>query len=184
MNSIYKRIFFGKIIEFHSKSRIGGHMRIDETVFVADGAKLAGDNISIGKNSSIWYNSVIRCDENESVVIGEGTNIQDLSMIHTGPGFSVKIGNGVTAGHMCLLHGCTIGDNTLIGMVSIVMDNAVIGNNCIIGAGSLVTGGTVIPDGHMAFGRPARVVKELTDEQIEHNKLSAEVYVQESLKEV
>ena len=159
-------------------------MIIDETVYIADGARLVGDNISIGKNSSIWYNSVIRCDENESVVIGEGTNIQDLSTIHTGTGFSVKIGNGVTAGHMCLLHGCTIGDNTLIGMGSVIMDNAVIGNNCIIGAGSLVTGGTVIPDGHMAFGRPARVVKELNDEQIEHNKLSAEVYVQEILKEV
>ena len=158
-------------------------MKIDETVYIADGAKLIGNAITIGKNSSIWYNSVIRCDENESIAIGDGTNIQDLSMMHTGPGFSIKIGNGVTVGHMCLLHGCTIGDNTLIGMGSIVMDDAVIGSNCIIGAGSLVTGGTVIPDGHMAFGRPAKVVKELTDEQIKGNIYSAEVYIREGAKE-
>ncbi len=160
--------------------RGGGHMKIDETVYIADGAKLIGEDIQVGKNSSIWYNSVIRCDENESIVIGEGTNIQDLSMIHTGPGFSVTIGDGVTAGHMCLLHGCTIGCNTLIGMGSIVMNNAAIGNNCIIGAGSLVTAGAVIPDGYMAFGRPAKTVKKLTDEQIESIRHSAEVYVRES----
>lgn len=159
-------------------------MKIDGTVYVADGAKLVGEDISIGKSSSVWYNSVIRCDENESVVIGECTNIQDLCMIHTGTGFSVRIGNGVTVGHMSLLHGCTIGDNTLIGMGSIVMNDAVIGNNCIIGAGSLVTGGTVIPDGHMAFGRPAKVIKELTAEQIEGNKRSADVYVRESAEEL
>ena len=120
-------------------------MKIDRTVYVAEGAKLIGDNITIGANSSIWYNSVIRCDENESIVIGDGTNIQDLSMMHTAPGVSVKVGN-----------------------------------NCIIGAGSLVTGGTVIPDGYMAFGRPAKVVKELTSEQIESNKYSATLYIQES----
>jgi carbonic anhydrase/acetyltransferase-like protein (isoleucine patch superfamily) len=101
-------------------------------------------------------------------------------MIHVGHGIPVRIGNGVTAGHMCLIHGCTIGDNTLIGMGSIIMDNAVIGNNCIIGAGSLVTGGTVIPDGHMAFGRPAKVVKELTPEQIEKVRYSAELYIEEA----
>ncbi len=155
-------------------------MNIDKSVYIADGAKLGGDNITIGKDSSVWYNTVIRCDEGESIEIGEGTNIQDLSMMHTGPGASVKIGNGVTAGHMCLLHGCTVGDNTLIGMGSIVMDHACIGSNCIIGAGSLVTGGTVIPDGHMAFGRPAKVVKELTAEQIEAVRHSAEVYVKEA----
>ena len=154
-------------------------MKIDGTVYVADGAKLVGEDISIGKSSSVWYNSVIRCGENESIVIGDGTNIQDLCMIHTGTGCSVRIGNGVTVGHMSLLHGCTIGDNTLIGMGSIVMDDAVVGNNCIVGAGSLVTGGTVIPDGHMAFGRPAKVIKELTAEQIEGNKRSADVYVRE-----
>ena len=154
-------------------------MIIDNTVFVGEGARIIGENITIGKNSSIWYNSVIRCDENESIVIGECTNIQDLCMMHTGPGCSVRIGNGVTVGHMCLLHGCTIGDNTLIGMGSIVMDNSVIGSNCIIGAGSLVTGGTVIPDGYMAFGRPAKIIKPLTDAQVAGNRESASLYAAE-----
>ncbi len=155
-------------------------MRIDKTAYIADGAKIVGDNISIGKDSSVWYNSVVRCDENESVIIGEGTNIQDLCMVHTATGCSVKVGSGVTVGHSCVIHGCTIGDNTLIGMGSIVMDKAVIGSNCIIGAGSLVTGGTVIPDGYMAFGRPAKVVKELTEEQIAYNRYSAERYIKDS----
>lgn len=159
-------------------------MDIDKSVYVADGAKIIGDNITIGKDSSVWYNTVIRCDAKESVTIGEGTNIQDLCMIHTGHGIPVRIGSGVTAGHMCLLHGCTIGDNTLIGMGSVVMDNAVIGNNCIIGAGSLVTGGTVIPDGHMAFGRPARIVKELTPEQIESVRYSADLYIKEAAEKL
>ena len=155
-------------------------MRIDKTAYIADGAKIVGDNISIGKDSSVWYNSVVRCDENESVIIGEGTNIQDLCMVHTATGCSVKVGSGVTVGHSCVIHGCTIGDNTLIGMGSIVMDKAVIGSNCIIGAGSLVTGGTVIPDGYMAFGRPAKVVKELTEEQIAYDPDSAECYIKAS----
>lgn len=156
-------------------------MNIDDTVYIADGAKLIGRNITIGKSSSIWFNTVIRCDKDESVTIGESTNIQDLCMIHTGHGFSVNIGDYVTAGHMCIIHGCTIGSNSLIGMGSVIMDGAVIGSNCVIGAGSLVTGGTVIPDGHMAFGRPARVVRELTPEQIGKIRYSAELYVEESM---
>ena len=155
-------------------------MNIDKSVFIAEGARLVGDNITIGKDSSVWYNTVIRCGNEEHVDIGEGTNIQDLCMIHTGHGIDVKIGSGVTAGHMCLIHGCTIGDNTLIGMGSIIMDRAVIGSNCIIGAGSLVTGGTVIHDGSMAFGRPAKVVKELTAEQVDAVRYSADLYVEES----
>lgn len=155
-------------------------MKIDDTVYVADGAKIVGENITIGRDSSVWYNSVIRCDKTETVSIGERTNIQDLTMIHTATGHSVSIGNGVTIGHQCLIHGCTIGDNTLIGMGSVIMNDAVIGNNCIIGAGSLVTEGKIVPDGTMAFGRPAKPVKDLTEEQIRDIALSAEVYVEES----
>lgn len=158
-------------------------MKIDESVFIADGAKISGDNITIGKDCSIWYNSVIRCGATVSVEIGDRTNIQDLCMVHNSPGSPVKIGKDVTIGHMCLIHGCTIGENTLIGMGSVVMDNAVIGKDCLIGAGSLVTGGTVIPDGHMAFGRPAKVVKELTAEQIEGNRRSAQNYINSSRAE-
>ena len=159
-------------------------MKIDGTVFVADGAVIKGENITIGKDSSVWYNSVIRCSRGESVSIGEGTNIQDLCMVHTDEGASVSIGSGVTVGHSCVIHGCTIGDNTLIGMGSVILNNAVIGSNCIIGAGSLVTGKTVIPDGHMAFGSPAKVVKELSEEQVYANRLSAEHYKDDSREEM
>ena len=139
--------------------------------------------VTLGEDCSVWHGAVLRGDS-DAITVGPRTNIQDNAVVHVSHGHPTVLGEGVIVGHGAIVHGCTIGDNTLIGMGSVIMDNAVIGNNCIIGAGSLVTGGTVIPDGHMAFGRPARVVKELTDEQIEHNKLSAEVYVQEILKEV
>jgi len=158
-------------------------MKIDKTVFVADGAKITGGDITIGKDSSVWYNSVIRCNVGETVSIGEGTNIQDLCMVHTAHGASVRVGNMETVGHSCIIHGCSIGDNTLIGMGSIVMNHAKIGNNCIIGAGSLVTEGTVIPDGSVAFGRPAKVIKAASAEQIEAVRLSAEQYIEESKEE-
>ena len=154
----------------------------DRDVFIADGVVIDGDNISIGKDSSVWFNSVIRCDDAESITIGERTNIQDLTMIHTGPGYPVSIGDEVTVGHMCMIHGCTIGSNTLIGMGSVIMDGARIGNNCVIGAGSLVTEGKTIPDGTMAFGRPAKVIRELTADEIRGIGLSADHYVAEMRK--
>ncbi|MBR0374745.1 MAG: gamma carbonic anhydrase family protein [Mogibacterium sp.] len=151
---------------------------IDETAFIADGVQIVGDNITIGPQSSVWYNSVIRCDEERgSITIGARSNVQDLSTLHISPGCPVKIGDGVTIGHMCLIHGCTIGDNTLIGMGSIIMDGAVIGSNCIIGAGSLVTGRKVIPDGTMALGRPAKVLKKLSEQEIEGLRGMAEDYM-------
>lgn len=155
-------------------------MKIDESVYIADGAIVNGDNITIGKDSSVWFNSVVRCDEEQSITVGERTNIQDLTMVHVGTGYSVSVGDDVTVGHMCLLHGCTIGNNTLIGMGSIVMNGAVIGENCVIGAGSLVTEGKTIPDGTMAFGRPAKVVRDLTPEEIEGIRYSADTYVEEA----
>ena len=155
-------------------------MTIDETVYIADGAKIVGQNIKIGERSSVWFNSVIRCDENETVTIGSKTNIQDLTMVHTGPGHSVNIGDGVTVGHKCLIHGCSIGDNTLIGMGSIIMDGAYIGSNCVIGAGSLVTEGKMIPDGSLAFGSPAKVIREASEEMIANNKHSSDMYAEEA----
>lgn len=157
-------------------------MRIDDTVFVADGAKTVGDDLTIGAHSSVWYNTVIRSDDGEFVHIGERTNIQDLSMVHTSPGASTTIGDGVTIGHSCIIHGCTIGDNSLIGMGTILLDGSVIGKNCIIGAGSLVTKNTVIPDGSMAFGRPAKVIRQLTDEEILTNLSTADHYVKDASK--
>ena len=154
-------------------------MKRSETVFVADGAKLAGTDLVIGSRSSVWYNAVVRCDEGEHIHIGERTNIQDLSMVHTSPGHSTDIGNGVTIGHSCIIHGCMVKDNALIGMGSILLDGCVIGENSIIGAGSLVTKNTVIPDGCMAFGRPAKVIRKLTEEEMEANKKTAECYVRD-----
>ena len=157
-------------------------MDIDKSVFIAEGAKVVGDKISIGRGSSVWYNAVVRCSDDDPVEIGENTNIQDLCMVHTGHGHPVSVGNGVTVGHMCIIHGCTIGDNTLIGMGSTIMNGAEIGSNCVIGAGSLVTEGKVIPDGSMAFGRPAKVVRELTEEEIAGIKYSADLYANEALQ--
>lgn len=155
-------------------------MKIDKTVFVADGAKVIGDDIEIGAQSNVWYNAVIRSDDGEFVHIGERTNVQDLTMIHTSPGASTTIGDGVTIGHSCIIHGCTVGDNALIGMGTILLDGCNIGKNTIIGAGSLVTKNTIIPDGSMAFGRPAKVIRELTEDEIETNRKTAEHYVQDA----
>ncbi|MDD5874837.1 MAG: gamma carbonic anhydrase family protein, partial [Baileyella intestinalis] len=115
---------------------------IDESVFIAPGVQIAGgDEIQIGKNSSIWFNSVIRSSGQE-VLIGERSNVQDGSVIHTSTRGGTYIGDDVTIGHMCLIHGCTIGNRTLIGMGSLLMNGVKIGNDCIIGAGSLLTQGT------------------------------------------
>lgn len=155
-------------------------MTIDKSAFIADGAIVKGEDLRIGQNSSVWYNAVIRSDKGEHVYIGDRTNIQDLSMVHTSPGASTNIGSGVTIGHSCIIHGCTVGDNSLIGMGSILLDGCQIGKNCIIGAGSLVTKNTVIPDGCMAFGRPAKVQRALTEAEIEGNRLTAEHYVKDA----
>lgn len=159
-------------------------MKIDKTVYIAKGAIVGGAGITIGDDSSVWYNSVIRCDEGESIVVGSKTNIQDMTMIHTAPSHSVKIGDGVTIGHKCLIHGCSIGDNTLIGMESIIMDGAQIGKNCVIGAGSLITENKVVPDGSVAFGSPAKVVREVTQEMISGNKYHADLYAEEAAKKL
>ena len=137
-----------------------------EGVFITDTASVMGD-ITIGKDSSIWYGAVLRGDE--KIRIGKATNIQDNSVLHADVGTVLNIGNYVTVGHGCILHGCDIGDNTLVGMGSIVLNGARNGKNCLIGAGSLVTGKMVIPDNCMAYGRPARVIKQLSDEEIKYN---------------
>ena len=154
-------------------------MSFSENCFIAEGAKVIGKDILIGDLSSVWYNAVIRCDDGEFVHIGERTNVQDLCVVHTSAGCPASIGDDVTIGHGCIIHGCTVGDNTLIGMGSIILDGAVVGKNCIIGAGSLVTKGKEIPEGTMAFGRPAKVVRELTEEEILGIRKSAEWYVEE-----
>lgn len=147
---------------------------IDKSVYMARGSVVTGD-VTIEEGCGIWYNAVIRGDE-DSVVIGKGSNIQDNAVVHVDAGCPVRIGEGVTVGHGAIIHGCTIGDNSLIGMGAIVLNGAVIGRDCIIGAGALVTGGSVIPDGSVAFGNPAKVRKENSPEGIASNRHNAQVY--------
>lgn len=150
--------------------------KIDPSVFVAPGAHVIGD-VEIGKDSNIWFNAVLRGDVNY-IRIGEKTNIQDLTMIHVSYKASPTIvGNGVTVGHSVILHACTVKDYALIGMGSVVLDDVEIGELSLIGAGSLVTQGTKIPPRSKAFGRPAKVVAELTQKEIDHLRWSADHYV-------
>ena len=151
---------------------------IGKNVYIAEGAVVRGD-VTIGDESSVWFNAVIRADR-EPVVIGRGTNIQDNSVVHVETGAGVVIGNHVTVGHNAVVHGCTIGDISLIGMNAVIMNNAVIGKNCIVGACALVTQNAVIPDGSLVMGCPAAVTRMLTPEEIASNTDNARHYVQEA----
>lgn len=148
--------------------------KIDDSVYIADGAQVV-DEVVIGKGSSVWYNAVLRGDDNQ-IIIGERSNIQDNCVVHVGTDNPTIIGDDVSVGHLALLHGCTIGNGTLIGMGSIVMNGAKIGCRCIVGAGSLVTKDTVIPDDSLAFGRPARVIRKLSAEDTKENVKDARFY--------
>lgn len=143
--------------------------------FIAPSADVMGD-VELGENSSIWYQAVVRGDH-DRISIGAGSNIQDGCVIHADKGHPAIIGKNVTVGHRAIIHGCQIGDNTLVGMGAIVLNGAKIGKNCIIGAGALVTGGTEIPDGMMALGSPAKVRRPLSQHEIEMNEKSARSYV-------
>ena len=150
--------------------------KIDPTAMILPGVQLHGD-VYVGRESSLWFNSVVRGDVNY-IRIGERTNIQDLSMIHVSYKASPAIlGNDVTIGHSVVLHACTIGNFVLVGMGSVILDDAEIGDYVIIGAGSLVTQRTKIPSGTKAFGRPAKVVGELTDEERAKIAFNARHYV-------
>ena len=152
--------------------------RIAEWVYIAEGAKIIGD-VTIGEDSSVWYNAVIRGDSN-SIVIGENTNVQDNAVMHTSHKHALQIGDNVTIGHGAIVHGCTVGNNVLIGMGAIILDGAVIEDNCIIGAGALVTQNKVVPEGSLALGNPAKVVRELTEEEKESILKNADEYSEEA----
>jgi len=143
--------------------------------WIAPDASVIG-NVKMGEGASIWFGAVVRGD-NEPIIIGARSNIQDGSVLHSDPGSPLTIGEGVTVGHKVVLHGCTIGDNSLIGIGAVVLNRARIGKNSLVGAGALVTEGKDFPDGVLIVGSPARVVRELTPEQIEGLKRSAEHYV-------
>ena len=132
--------------------------------WVAPNATIIGD-VTFEKNSSVWFNAVIRGD-NENIHVGEGSNVQDGSVLHTDPGCPLRIGKDVTIGHIVMLHGCTIGDNSLIGIGAVILNNAKIGKNCIIGAKALITENKEIPNNSLVVGAPGRVVRKLTDEEI------------------
>ena len=146
-----------------------------EDYFVADNATVVG-MVKLENNASIWFNAVVRGD-NEIITVGENSNIQDGSVLHTDPGVPLTIGKNVTVGHKVMLHGCTIGDNSLIGINSVILNGAKIGKGCLIGANSLVTEGKEIPDGSLVMGSPAKVIKQLTAEQQQGLLLSADTYV-------
>ena len=135
-----------------------------DNVYIADSANVMGD-VTMKKDSSVWYQAVVRADH-DRIEIGKGTNIQDGCVLHTDEGFPLIVGDLVTVGHKAILHGCTIGDNTLIGMGAIVLNGAKIGKNCMIGAGALVTQGMIIPDGSVAMGSPAKVKRKIMLKEI------------------
>ena len=143
--------------------------------FVADSASVIG-KVCLQNDASVWFGAVLRGD-NEWITIGEGTNIQECAVLHTDPGFPCTLGKNVTVGHQAMLHGCEVGDNSLIGINAVVLNGAKIGKNCLIGANALVTENKAIPDGSLVVGSPAKPVKELTSEQIQKLKESAEHYV-------
>ena len=131
----------------------------EESTFIAPGVHVIG-KVNIAANCSIWFGSTIRGD-NEEITIGAGTNVQENSIMHTDPGFPLSVGENCTIGHGAILHGCQIGDNSLVGMGATILNGAKIGSHCLIGAGALVTEGKEIPDNSLVLGSPARVVKEL-----------------------
>lgn len=174
-----KNLFSIRKESFSSASLVavrGFHPQVDSTCFVADNSRIIGD-VTIGPKSSVWYNVTIRGDV-MPIRIGAETNIQDGSVLHgTYQKAACEIGHRVTIGHLVMLHGCKIGDRCLVGMGSVVMDGAVIGEQSIVGAGSLVTEGSVFPPRSLILGRPARVLRDLTEKEISFLDKSADNYL-------
>ncbi|WP_394176149.1 gamma carbonic anhydrase family protein [Thalassotalea litorea] len=149
--------------------------QVDASCFIADNATVIG-NVTIKADASVWFNVVIRAD-NDAIIIGEGSNIQDGSVLHIDPGFAMNIGKNVTVGHKVMLHGCNIGDGSLVGINAVVLNGAKIGKNCLIGANALVTENMEIPDGSLVLGSPAKVVKTLNEDQQRQVAAGASHYV-------
>ncbi|MEF9918467.1 MAG: gamma carbonic anhydrase family protein [Eubacterium sp.] len=146
-----------------------------KNIFIAKSADVLG-KVKIGNYSSVWYQAVLRGDTG-TITIGERSNVQDGSIVHVAPGHNTKIGSGVTVGHNCIIHGCTVGDDVLVGMGSIILNGAVIGENTIIGAGTLVTQNKVIPPNSLVVGSPGKVVRQLTDQEVDSIRENAQEYM-------
>lgn len=150
--------------------------KMHDNTFIADTAMIIGD-VNIGEGTSIWYGAVLRGDI-ENITIGKYSNIQDNATVHTETNIPTKVGDYTVIGHNAIVHGCTVGDNCLIGMGAIVMNKAVIGDNCIIGAGTVITGGKQIPSNSLVIGAPGKVIRQVTDEEIEAVRKNAIRYSQ------
>ncbi|MDD2692656.1 MAG: gamma carbonic anhydrase family protein [Simplicispira sp.] len=147
---------------------------IAATAWVADSAQVMGQ-VELGEGASVWFGAVVRGDT-DRITIGAGSNIQDASVLHADAGQPLLVGERVTVGHQVVLHGCTIGDESLIGIGAVVLNGAKIGKNCLVGAGALVTEGKEFPDGSMILGSPAKALRQLTPAQIEGLRQSARHY--------
>ena len=147
-----------------------------DNYWIAPSATVIGD-VHLAKDVSIWFNAVLRGD-NEPIYVGEGSNVQDGSIIHTDPGFACSIGKNVTVGHMAMLHGCTIGDGSLIGIGSVILNDAKIGKNCIFGSKALITEGMEVPDGSMVLGIPGKIKKTLNEEEQSMVSIGAQHYIE------
>jgi len=150
--------------------------RVHESAWIADSAAVIGD-VEIGPGASVWFGTVLRGDV-ERIAIGEGSNIQELSVLHADPGKPLVVGPNVTVGHKAMLHGCVVGEESLIGIGAIVLNGARIGRNCLVGAGALITEGKTFADGSMIVGAPARTVRPLTPEEIERLRASPRRYAE------
>ena len=148
---------------------------IADSCYIAPSADIIG-SIVLKPFSSIWFNAVLRGD-NDLITVGERSNVQDNTVLHTDPGIALTIGDNVTVGHSVMLHGCSIGDSSLVGIGSTILNNAKIGNSCIIGANTLITEDKVFPDRSMIMGSPGRLIRQLKDEEVEEISRIAEIYV-------
>ena len=148
--------------------------------FIAETAAVIG-NVRMKSNSSVWFSTVIRGDS-EAITVGHSSNVQDGAVLHADPGFPLVIGDFVTIGHNAMVHGCTIGEGSLIGINAVVLNGARIGKECLIGANALVTEGMEIPDGSMVLGSPAKLIKPLGDEQRQLLRVSAEQYAKNAAR--
>lgn len=148
---------------------------IDASAYIADSANIIG-KVKIEANASVWFDVTIRGD-NELITISENSNVQEGSILHTDPGYPMVIGKNVTVGHQAMLHGCTVGDGSLIGIQAVVLNGAKIGKNCLVGAGALVTEGKEFPDNSLIIGSPAKVVRTLSEADIAGLQRNADTYV-------
>ena len=153
---------------------------IPESAFVAEGAVIKGE-VRLGEEVSVWFHTTIRADD-ASLEIGAGTNVQDNCVIHVDNGLKMSIGNGVTIGHGAIVHGCNIGENSLIGMGAIILNEAEIGKNCIVGAGTLITQKCIIPDNSLVLGNPGKIKRTVTEEELENIKQNSRYYIEEAKK--